>query len=139
MIQFPTSFPCDLPNSGDGPIIHNFVSQGCDVLSRLLLLQANPTPPAPGIGSNLIMAVIMGSMVFVILSQISRSRKEKQEREATQAGLRKNARVMTIGGIYGTVVAVKEHDVVLKVDESSNTKMTFRKTAIQQILSDESA
>lgn len=103
-----------------------------------LLMQANPNN-GPGMGSNILMAVIMGSMVFVILSQISRSRKEKQEREATQAGLKKNTRVMTIGGIYGTVVSVKEHDVVLKVDESSNTKMTFRKTAIQQIISDQSA
>jgi preprotein translocase YajC subunit len=42
--------------------------------------------------------------------------------------------VVTIGGIVGTVVATRDDEVVLKVDESTNTKMTFVRKAIQRVL-----
>jgi preprotein translocase YajC subunit len=44
--------------------------------------------------------------------------------------------VLTIGGILGTVTAVKDHEVTVKVDESNNTKMTFLKTAIQKVVTE---
>jgi preprotein translocase subunit YajC len=53
------------------------------------------------------------------------------------ARLAKNDRVLTIGGVVGTIVSVKEDQVVVKVDESTNTKMTFLKSAIQRIMSDD--
>ncbi len=42
--------------------------------------------------------------------------------------------MQTIGGVIGSVVEVKPDYVVLKVDESSNTRITFSRSAIQQIL-----
>jgi len=42
------------------------------------------------------------------------------------------------GGIIGSVVELKPRTVVLKVDESSNTRITFSRDAIQQVL-DQSA
>ena len=42
--------------------------------------------------------------------------------------------MMTIGGILGTVVNVKDNEVVLKVDEATNTRMTFLKRSIQQVV-----
>ena len=53
------------------------------------------------------------------------------------ANLTRNDRVLTIGGAIGTVVSVKDNEVVLKVDESTNTKMTFVKTAIQKIMTED--
>jgi preprotein translocase YajC subunit len=43
-------------------------------------------------------------------------------------------KVMTIGGIKGTVTDVREDEVVVKVDESSNTKMRFTRGAIQKVV-----
>ena len=50
------------------------------------------------------------------------------------AGLKRNDRVQTIGGVLGTVVEAREHEVILKVDESSNTKMRFNRAAIKEVL-----
>jgi preprotein translocase subunit YajC len=52
------------------------------------------------------------------------------------AELSKNDRVVTIGGVIGTVVEVRENEVVLKVDESSNTRMRFSRNAIQSLVAE---
>ena len=36
--------------------------------------------------------------------------------------------------VIGAIVEVKSDTVVLKVDESSNTRMTFSRDAVQQVL-----
>ncbi|NOT01024.1 MAG: preprotein translocase subunit YajC [Phycisphaerales bacterium] len=72
-------------------------------------------------------------MVFFFISSRS-SRKEKQKKQQMIENLAKNDRVMTIGGILGTVVSVKDNEVIVKVDESTNTRMTFLKRAIQQVI-----
>ena len=63
-------------------------------------------------------------------------KREKREREEMYASMKKNDRVLTVGGVIGTLISVKDTEVVLKVDESSNTKMTFLRTSVQRILSD---
>jgi len=45
--------------------------------------------------------------------------------------------VQTIGGILGTVIEAREGDVLLKVDESSNTKIRFARSAIHRVLEEE--
>ena len=62
--------------------------------------------------------------VFLILPQ----RRREKERRAMLSSLRKNDRVVTIGGIHGVVHSIKEDKVVLKVDE--NTKITVSMSAI---------
>ena len=49
--------------------------------------------------------------------------------------LDKNDRVRTIGGIIGTVIDVKDDEVVLKVDESNNTKIRVSASSIGKNLS----
>jgi preprotein translocase subunit YajC len=51
--------------------------------------------------------------------------------------IKKHDRVRTIGGIYGTVVDVRDDEIVLKIDESNNTKMRISPNAIGTKLSDE--
>ena len=116
------------------------MNQILNLLAQATTPGGNPAgqggPAAPGAGAMLFPAMILFFVVFMFLTQSSKAKRERKEREELQASLKKNVKVMTIGGIYGTIVSVKEDDVVLKVDESSNTKMTFRKTAIQQLVSD---
>ena len=48
--------------------------------------------------------------------------------------------MVTAGGIIGTLVDVRDAEVVLKVDESSNTKIKFTRDAIKRVVTeDESA
>jgi len=74
------------------------------------------------------------ALVFYLML-IRPQSKEKKQRAAMLSALKKNDRVVTIGGIVGTVLQVKEDEVTLKVDESSNTKITFIRSAINTVTS----
>jgi preprotein translocase subunit YajC len=62
---------------------------------------------------------------------------EQKKRQAMLNEMKKGSRVQTIGGILGTVVDVRDTEVVLKVDESTNTKMRFARSAIHRVLEDD--
>jgi preprotein translocase subunit YajC len=96
----------------------------------------SPTSPSPG-NMWFLPALLVAFFVFIWMSSRSSRKREQRERDAMYARMGKNDRVLTIGGVIGTVLSVKENEVVVKVDESTNTKMTFLKSAIQRILSDE--
>jgi preprotein translocase subunit YajC len=51
--------------------------------------------------------------------------------------LKRGDRIQTIGGILGTVVEARENDVVVKVDESNNTKIKFSRKAISAVIDDD--
>jgi len=53
------------------------------------------------------------------------------------AAVKKSDRVMTIGGIIGSVVSVGDNEVTLKVDESANVKITVVRSAIQRVLAED--
>ena len=48
------------------------------------------------------------------------------------AAMKKGDRVVTIGGIHGTVITVKEQTVVVKVDDSA--RIEFSKSAISSVV-----
>ncbi len=109
------------------------------MLTTLLQLAQTPTGGASQqspMAAVLPFALILGMVVFMVLTSRSQKKREKRERESMHDRMAKNDRVLTIGGVIGTVHAIKENEVVLKVDESTNTKMTFTKTAIQKIIED---
>ena len=54
-------------------------------------------------------------------------------------GLKKGDRIQTIGGILGTVVEARETDVLVKVDESSNTKIRFSRSAMHRVVDETDA
>ncbi len=105
-------------------------------MERLTLLVAQQTPPSGGAGAMSLFpfALALGLLAFMILSSRSQRKREKRQREEMHAKLTKNDRVLTIGGIIGTVMSVRDNEVILKVDETTNTKMTFLKSAIQRTM-----
>lgn len=104
------------------------------MISTLTLIAQTKTQQQPNALSFLFPAAIMGMVVFMLLSARSQKKREKREREEMYAGMSRNDRVQTVGGVIGTILSVKDDEVVLKVDESTNTKMTFAKSSIQRIL-----
>jgi len=97
-----------------------------------------PTQAPPNAGMGLFLALPIALIVFMILSQRSQTKKRERERQTLFDSISKNDRVLTIGGVIGTVHSIKGNEVVLKVDESTNTKMTFVKSAIQRVILDDS-
>lgn len=84
-------------------------------------------------GSFLFMMIIPLLVLMVVFSLFSQ-RREKKRRSKMLGGMKKHDTVRTIGGVIGAVVEVKPDTVILKVDERSNTRMTFSRDAIQQII-----
>jgi preprotein translocase subunit YajC len=109
-------------------------------MNQLLAVLAQETttqPKSTRPGWTFIIPIVL--MVVVFYFVIFRGTpKARQQRAQMLADLKKNDRVMTIGGIIGTVVAVKDKEVTVKVDETTNTKMTFTKDAIRTVVQDES-
>jgi preprotein translocase subunit YajC len=101
----------------------------------LFLAQTTQSEEAtrPPLWMSLVPWVLIGLVFYLLL--IRPRRVEQQKHQTMLGALKKNDRVMTAGGIIGTVVSLKDDEVVLKVDESSNTKITFARHAIKTILS----
>ncbi len=91
---------------------------------------------AQGGGQQIWIGLILMLVVFYGIV-LSGNRREKKKRQDMLAAIGKNDRVMTIGGILGTVVSAGENEVTLKVDESANVKITVIRSAIQRVLADD--
>ena len=74
-------------------------------------------------------------LVIMVLVSVMGSRRDKKKRNALMSSIKKHDEVQTTGGIIGSVVELKDDTVVLKIDENSNVRMTFAKSAIVQVLS----
>jgi len=96
-----------------------------------------PTRPLP-IWKNpsFVLMILLLVVMWVIMFQGPKKR-QKQHQQMVQS-LKPNDRVRTVGGILGTVISVKDDEVVLKVDESNNTKLRVTPSAIQKLASDDS-
>lgn len=107
-----------------------------DTLALLAQTTSAPTSPqqAPGFFDMFPLPLMVGMFAIVYFLMIRPQSKERKKRESMLSAIKKNDRVITIGGIMGTITAVRDDEVTLKVDESSNTKITFSKAAIQRVL-----
>ena len=90
-------------------------------------------PPAPPLFVQLLPMVAIGLAAYLLLFRPERERQRRQQ--SLLAGLKKNDRVVTAGGICGTVAAVDREAgrVTLKVDESANVKLTVTLASIAQV------
>ena len=69
-------------------------------------------------------------MIIIYFLMIRPQTKRQKEKEAMREGIKKGDKVITMGGIYGTVQGFKEkgRQAVIKVD--NNTNITINRTAI---------
>jgi preprotein translocase subunit YajC len=104
-----------------------------------LLAQAPTSAPAQApvpFWANPLFGLVLVMIVFWWIMSRGRS-KERQRFEQMLNALKKNDRVQTIGGLLGTVVDVRDNEVVLKIDEASNVKVRFSRAAIKEVLRDQ--
>ncbi|MDA1007770.1 MAG: preprotein translocase subunit YajC [Planctomycetota bacterium] len=73
-------------------------------------------------------------IVVMIAFSIFGQRKERKKREQLLNNIEKHDKVGTIGGIIGLVVEIKADTVTLKVDEGSNFRITFAKSAVSEVI-----
>ena len=96
---------------------------------------------APGFFSEMqyMLPAMLAIMVLYFLLMVRPQQQEQSKVSEKLANLKKNDRVVTAGGILGTVVSSRAESeyTTIKIDESSNTKMQIRTTSIVRVLTDE--
>lgn len=75
---------------------------------------------------------IMLILIFAVmwLFMIRPQRKQQKELEKFRSELKKGDKVITAGGIYGTVAEIQDHTVLIKVD--GDVKIKVDKTSIMR-------
>ncbi|HHE37432.1 MAG TPA: preprotein translocase subunit YajC [Candidatus Cloacimonetes bacterium] len=99
-----------------------------------VLLEATPSQ-----GGGMQMIIMFGLMFAIIYFLIIRPQKKKQkEHQAMLDSLKVHDNVITSGGIFGKVVNFKKEKtiVVIRVDETTNTKIEVQRAAIAGIISE---
>lgn len=125
------------------PSPQHFVSVllGYSDASTRMLAQADAAPAAPLSPIQQILSspfLLLGSLValfyFIVIVPERRRKATENERLAL---IKKNDRIVTIGGIHGVVSSVNEGDTLtIRLDESGTSKMKIDRKAVARIISD---
>ena len=99
---------------------------------------ARTTAPVSSQSSNYMQLLFIGGIFVVMYFILFREpRKRQRQQQKMIQSIKKNDKVRTVGGIIGIVVDAKDDEIVLKVDESNNTKIRIMASAIGKNLSNE--
>lgn len=115
------------------------IGGGGDAPSTGELVPGNPAGGAPqtaarGGGMDILMFGLLIFFVFMIFTTMMSGRKEKKRKAELLGSLARHDKVQTVGGIIGTIVELTDSEVVLRSDETSNTRIRVARTAIQSVL-----
>lgn len=106
--------------------IATLLSQGAWLYAQTM--QEGGAPPSPASGLTSMLPLIVGTIAIMYFVMFRPQQKREQERRQMLAALAKGDKVVTAGGVCGTIVGMSEDRVVLKVDD--NTKIEFLKSSI---------
>ncbi len=89
-------------------------------------------PPSGLFGGGFFPVLILMFAVMYFL-MIRPNQKRERERQQMLNSIAKGDKVITTGGICGTVVGVNEKTVVLKVSDEPVTKIEFMRSSVAQV------
>lgn len=123
---------------GDDWVYHK---ENCLSIPQLLAqgAQGATSQPVPFWANpqNMFLILIFGMLMFFVWSSSRSKRQEQKKRDDMLKNMKRGDRVMTAGGILGSVVEVRDSEVLLKVDESTNTKIKFTRDAIKRVVTED--
>lgn len=96
---------------------------------------ASSAPPGGAGGSGavvtqlLFFAAIFAIFYFLLIRPQQR---QKRERERMLAALKRGDRVVTTGGLHGTITQIGEHTVILRVTDQ--VKLEFDRSAVGRVV-----
>lgn len=102
-------------------------AQAAEKLGPLESLLANP----------LTFILILGMLFYFMV--LRPDRQKRTDHAKLLEHLKKNDRVVTIGGIFGTVVNAQKgsDELVIKIDENSNARVRLLRSAISRVITAE--
>lgn len=106
----------------------NLLAQGENAPPELTPLQQFLSSPF------LLMGGLMALFYVVVMLP---ERRRKAEEAMKLSAIKKNDRIVTIGGIHGVVASVGDADtLVIRLDESGATRMKIDRKAVSRVLTD---
>lgn len=93
----------------------------------ITILQAAGAAPAAG-GSAMTWLMLILIIVVMWFFMIRPQRKQQKELQAFRNALKKGDKVVTVGGIFGTIAEVKEDSLLLEVDK--DVKIRIAKSSV---------
>ena len=96
--------------------------------------QEEPRSALDGFGSMVPMIVVMAVLIYFMWRG---QKKEQKRRQEMIEGVKVGDKVVTIGGLYGEVVTVKEQTFIVKIAE--NTRVELMKSAVSSVPAGEEA
>ncbi|KMQ50703.1 Preprotein translocase subunit YajC [Chitinispirillum alkaliphilum] len=97
------------------------------------VVQAQETQPAPGPGNFLIMMIPILLIVYFLM--IVPEKKKQKARQLMLQNVKKGDRVVTVGGIVGTIGNTKGDNLTIKTGE--NTVIEVTKSSVSSVITDE--
>ena len=101
-------------------------------MNSFTLLQAAQPAQQGGGWSMWVMLILIFVVMWIFM--IRPQKKQQKELENFRNSLKKGDKVVTIGGIYGTVCEIKENSVLIEVD--NNVKIRVSKQALVKDFTD---
>jgi len=77
--------------------------------------------------------LLIGGFVVLYIFMGRGRRRQETRRKQMLANLKKGDKIVSIGGIMGTVIEVREDEITVKVDETNNVRMRFARWAIRGV------
>jgi preprotein translocase subunit YajC len=114
------------------------------ILSNVALAQVESgAPPADApspspFGGNM-MFIFIAFFAIMYFFMIRPQQKREKERRQMLASITKGAKVITNGGLHGTVVGLTEKDIILRVSDDPTVKLRFVRGSVARVLSNEEA
>ena len=101
------------------------------MLSPLLFLQA-AAPTAPGSFLSGVLPIVLMIGIFYFLVFMPMRKQQKNQREMVKA-LQSGQTVLTSGGIIGTIVAVNDDTLILRI-KPDNLKIQVARSAVTNLV-----
>ena len=90
--------------------------------------QEEPRSALDGFGSMMPMIIVMAVLIYFMWRG---QKKEQKRRQEMIDGVKVGDKVVTIGGIYGEIVTVKEQSFIVKI--ADNTRIELMKSAVSNV------
>ncbi len=105
------------------------------MVTAFLAFMAPPQNGAQGGGSMTSTIIMFGAIIFIFYFMIIRPQQKRQkERQKLLSSVQKGDKIVTIGGIYGSVIGVEEKTILVQI--ADNVKVKLDKSAVSTIIRD---
>ncbi|HHT9134587.1 MAG TPA: preprotein translocase subunit YajC [Candidatus Avalokitesvara rifleensis] len=97
----------------------------------MIFLAQAPAPPS-ALWTTMVPFMIMALVIYLFI--LRPQRVKDAERQEMLAGIKKNDRVITAGGIHGVVLNVKETELLLLIDKTKDVKVKIERDSVTSVI-----